>query len=49
MLHACVERFDMMGERGNILGWDGEVNEAQVIMLQSDSVSDLNPIKLARL
>jgi hypothetical protein len=30
MLHACVERFDMMGERGNILGWDGEVNKALV-------------------
>jgi hypothetical protein len=28
MLHACVERFDMMGGRGNILGWDGEVNKA---------------------
>jgi hypothetical protein len=25
MLHACVERFDVMGERRNILGWDGEV------------------------
>jgi hypothetical protein len=28
MLHAYVERFDVMGERGNILGWDGEVNQA---------------------
>jgi hypothetical protein len=28
MLHACVERFDVMGVRGNILGWDGEVNKA---------------------
>jgi hypothetical protein len=28
MLHACVERFDVMGERGNILGWDGKVNKA---------------------
>jgi hypothetical protein len=27
MLHACVERFDVMGERGNILDWDGEVNK----------------------
>jgi hypothetical protein len=26
MLHACVEKFDVMGVRGNILGWDGEVN-----------------------
>jgi hypothetical protein len=25
MLHACVERFDVMGGSGNILGWDGEV------------------------
>jgi hypothetical protein len=28
MLHACVERFDVMGGRGNILGWDREVNKA---------------------
>jgi hypothetical protein len=28
MLYACVERFDEMGGRGNILGWDGEVNKA---------------------
>jgi hypothetical protein len=28
MLHACVERFDVMGGRGNILGWVGEVNKA---------------------
>jgi hypothetical protein len=28
MLHACVERFDVMSVRGNILGWDGEVNKA---------------------
>jgi hypothetical protein len=28
MLHACVEKFDVMGERGNILGWDREVNKA---------------------
>jgi hypothetical protein len=31
MLHACVERFDVMGERKNILGWDGEVNKALLI------------------
>jgi hypothetical protein len=31
MLHACVERFDVMGERGNILDWDGEVNPHPVI------------------
>jgi hypothetical protein len=24
MFHACVERFDVMGERGNILGWEGK-------------------------
>jgi hypothetical protein len=30
MLHACVERFDVMDRRENILGWDGEVNKAQV-------------------
>jgi hypothetical protein len=30
MLHACVERFDVMGGRGNILGWDGEVNKARI-------------------
>jgi hypothetical protein len=28
MFHACIERFDVMGGRGNILGWDGEVNKA---------------------
>jgi hypothetical protein len=28
MLHTCVERFDVMGVRGNILGWDVEVNKA---------------------
>jgi hypothetical protein len=32
MLHACVERFDVMGRRGNILGWDEEVNKALVNM-----------------
>jgi hypothetical protein len=32
MLHACVERFDVMGGRGNILGWDGEVNKALVLL-----------------
>jgi hypothetical protein len=32
MLHACVERFDVMCVRGNILGWEGEVNEASVNM-----------------
>jgi hypothetical protein len=28
MLHACVERFDVMDGRENILGWDGEVNKS---------------------
>jgi hypothetical protein len=32
MLHACVERFDVMGGRGNILGWDREVNKAQCVV-----------------
>jgi hypothetical protein len=32
MLHACVERFDVMDGRGNILGWDGEVNKALVLV-----------------
>jgi hypothetical protein len=31
MLHACVERFDVMGGRENILGWDGEVNKTLLI------------------
>jgi hypothetical protein len=29
MLHVYVERFNMMSERGNILGWDGEWNKAK--------------------
>jgi hypothetical protein len=32
MLHACVERFDVMCVRGNILGWEGEVNAASVLL-----------------
>jgi hypothetical protein len=28
MPHACVERFDVMGGRENILVWEGEVNKA---------------------
>jgi hypothetical protein len=31
MLHAYVERFDVMGGRENILGWDGEVNKASSV------------------
>jgi hypothetical protein len=34
MLHVCVERFDVMGGRGNILGWDGEVNKAILALIQ---------------
>jgi hypothetical protein len=30
MLHICVERFDVISERKNILGWNGEVNKALV-------------------
>jgi hypothetical protein len=30
MFHACVERFDVMSGRDNILGWDGEVNKTEV-------------------
>jgi hypothetical protein len=30
MLHTCVERFDVMDGRENILGWDVEVNKALV-------------------
>jgi hypothetical protein len=30
MLHAYVERFDVMGVGGNILGWNGEVNKSIV-------------------
>jgi hypothetical protein len=28
MLHAFFERFDVISGRGNILGWDREVNKA---------------------
>jgi hypothetical protein len=31
MLHACVERFDVMDGSENILGWDEEVNKAIVV------------------
>jgi hypothetical protein len=34
MLHAYVERFDVMGGRENILGWDGEVNKPLVVITQ---------------
>jgi hypothetical protein len=29
MLHAYVERFDVMSERENILSWNGEANKAE--------------------
>jgi hypothetical protein len=32
MLYAYVERFDMMGVRENILGWDGEVNKVSRLL-----------------
>jgi hypothetical protein len=38
MLHACVERFDVMGRRGNILGWVGEVNKASNRMAMGSEV-----------
>jgi hypothetical protein len=28
MFHAYIERFDVIGRRGNILGWEEEVNKA---------------------
>jgi hypothetical protein len=31
MLHACVERFDVIGRRENILGWDEKVNKAYIL------------------
>jgi hypothetical protein len=37
MLHAYVERFDVMGGRGNILGWEEEVNKALVDMSSSST------------
>jgi hypothetical protein len=44
MLHAYVERFDVMGGRENILSWDGEVNKA-CIEIACDSWS--NPLGLS--
>jgi hypothetical protein len=35
MLHACVQRFDVTDNRGNILGWDEEVNKALASMIQT--------------
>jgi hypothetical protein len=39
MLHACVERFDVMSGRGNILGWDGEVNKALAFFLSDCQIA----------
>jgi hypothetical protein len=41
MLHACVERFDVMGVRGNILGWDEEVKKRQSKIIFLDSLLNL--------
>jgi hypothetical protein len=38
MLYACVERFDVIDERGNILGWDGKVNKATVSKSMDGSI-----------
>jgi hypothetical protein len=45
MLHACVKRFDVMGGRGNILGWEGEVNKASVTyyMLRKNQGTKISP------
>jgi hypothetical protein len=40
MLHACVERFDVIGGRGNILGWNGEVNKALEGFPSLDEIED---------
>jgi hypothetical protein len=42
MLHACVERFDVMGGRGNILGWDWEVNTPVVYYCEADQPQGCN-------
>jgi hypothetical protein len=47
MLHACVERFDVMGGRGNILGWDGEVNKACIQLLVRAAVGKVLLRRLA--
>jgi hypothetical protein len=38
MLHTCVERFDVMGGIGNILGWEEEVNKAIITIPQDNSL-----------
>jgi hypothetical protein len=48
MLHACVERFDVIGGRGNILGWDGEVNKAIDKYLISARIQSLQLRKCGR-
>jgi hypothetical protein len=48
MLHACVERFDVMGGRGNILGWVGEVNKASNILMWSARSGHSWPSQLCR-
>jgi hypothetical protein len=38
MLRTYVERFDVIGERGNILGWDGKVNKASHARPRLDAI-----------
>jgi hypothetical protein len=47
MLHVCIERFDVMDGRGNILGWNEEVNTAssktgeKITVLQQHDIDSL--------
>jgi hypothetical protein len=47
MLHAYVERFDVMGERGNILGCDGEVNKVMVYICHNLSADCSGCLRLS--
>jgi hypothetical protein len=38
MLYTCVERFDVIGGRENILGWDGEVNTPMSVAIVNKSL-----------
>jgi hypothetical protein len=49
MLHACVERFDVMGGRENILGWEGEANKAYHRMLTKDLAAEIGYVWFTRL
>jgi hypothetical protein len=46
MLHAYVERFDVMGGRENILGWDEEVNKAYRIQEETSTEKGGRVLKL---